>query len=136
MAFNRPFPNLFLCSRLSYVVSFSNHNVYLCETDIFSFRIKAENLSHVTTFELPSSPASSYASQLSYASFCGNGNLLQLIFSDCQMLFWVAHEGIIMTLKSTDMTKLLTGTRKNSLFSATCSTLHTGFPANLLNEVP
>ena len=26
--------------------------------------------------------------------------------------FWVAHEGIIMTLKSTDMTKLLTGTRK------------------------
>ena len=53
-----------------------------------------------------------YASQLSYASFCGIGNLLQLIFSDCQMLFWVAHEGIIMTLKSTDMTKLLTRTRK------------------------
>ena len=45
--------------------------MYLYETDIFSFRIKAENLSHVTTFELPSS----YASQLSYASFCGNGNL-------------------------------------------------------------
>ena len=37
---------------------------------------------------------------------------LQLIFSDCQLLFWVAHEGIIMTLKSTNMTKLLTGTRK------------------------
>ena len=106
MAFNRPYPNLFQCSRLSYVVSFSNYNVYLYETDIFSFRIKPENLSHVTTFELPSS----YASQLSYAS--GNGNLLQLIFSDCQMLFSVAHEGIIMTLKSTDMTKLLTGTRK------------------------
>ena len=132
MAFNRPFPNPFLCSRLSYVVSFSDYNVYLCETDIFSFRIKPENLSRVTTFELPSS----YASQLSYASFCGSGNLSQLIFSDCQMLFWVAHEGIIMTLKSTDMTKLLTGTRKNSLFSATCSTFHTGFPANLLNEVP
>ena len=82
--------------------------MYLCETDTFSFRIKAENLSHVTTFELPSS----CESKLSYASFCGNGNLLQLIFSDCQMLFWVAHEGIIMTLKSTDMTKLLTGTRK------------------------
>ena len=65
-------------------------------------------ISHVTTFELPSS----YSSQLSYASFCGNGNLLQLIFSDCQMLFSVAHEGIIMTLKSTDMTKLLTGRRK------------------------
>ena len=106
MAFNRPFSNLFLCSRLSYVVSFSNYNVYLCETDIFSFRIKAENRSHITTFEL----TSSYASQLSYAFFCGNGN--QLIFSDCQMLFWVAHEGIIMTLKSLDMTKLLTGTRK------------------------
>ena len=108
MAFSRPFQNLFLCSRLSYVVSFSNYNVYLCETDIFSFRIKAENLSHVTTFELPSS----YASQLSYASFCGIGNLLQLIFSDCQMLFWVSHEEIFMTLKSTDMTKLLTGTRE------------------------
>ena len=53
MAFNRPFPNLFLCSRLSYVVSFSNYNMYLCETDTFSFRIKAENLSYVTTFELP-----------------------------------------------------------------------------------
>ena len=55
--------------------------------------------------------------ELSYAFFCGNGShftvdLLQLIFSDCQMLFWVAHEGIIMTLKSTDMTKLLTGTKK------------------------
>ena len=37
---------------------------------------------------------------------------VQLIFSDCQMLFWVTHEEIIMTLKSTDMTKLLTGTRK------------------------
>ena len=65
-------------------------------------------ISHVTTFELPSS----YASRLSYASFCGNGNLLQLIFSDCQMLFSVAHEGVIMTHKSTDMAKLLAGTRK------------------------
>ena len=105
MAFNRPFLNSCVQSyRMLYYVQITT-----CETDIFSFRIKAENLSHVTTFELPSS----YASQLSFASFCGNGNLLQLIFLDCRMLFWLAHEGIlIMILKSTDMTKLLTGTRK------------------------
>ena len=122
MAFNRPFPKLLMCSRLSYVVSFSNYHVYLCETDIFSFRIKAENLSHVTTFELPSS----YASQLSYASFCGNGNLLQLIFSDCQMLFWVAYEGIIMTLKSTDMTNIncLLGQEK---FTVQCNLFHSSY---------
>ena len=43
---------------------------------------------------------------------------LQLIFSDCQMLFWADRQGIIMTLKSTDTTKLLTGTRKIQLFSS------------------
>ena len=62
--------------------------------------------------------------------------ILQLIFSDCQMLFWVAHEGIIMTLKINRYDKIAHWDKKNSLFSATCSTLHTGLPANLLNEVP
>ena len=73
------------------------------------------------------------------------------------MLFWVVHEEImtlestdvtkLLTLKSTDVTKLLTlkltdvtklpyWDKKNLLFSATCSTLHTGLPANLLNQVP
>ena len=57
---------------------------------------------------------------------------LQLIFLDCQMLFWVAHEGIIMTLKSTDVTKLLTEKRKIHCSVQPVPLLI----ANLLNEVP
>ena len=112
MAFNRPFPNLVLCSRLSYVVSLSDYNVCLYETDVFSFRIRCAQ---------SRKPKSSYNFQMTFFIcitivicflLCQWQSFYQLIFSDCQMLFLVAHEGIIMTLKSTDMTKLLTGTRK------------------------
>ena len=72
---------------------------------------EAENLSHVTTMQ--------FSNDLSHMHY--NCHMLpsvtmaifiQLVLSDCQMLFWVAHEEIIMILKSTDMTKFLTGTRK------------------------
>ena len=76
------------------------------ESDLY----EAENLIHVTTMQL-SNDLSHMHHNCHMLPSVAMAIFLQLILSDCQMLFWVAHEEIIMTLKSTDMTKFLTGTR-------------------------
>ena len=87
----------------------------ICMTLIFSALEsdldEAENLIHVTTMQL-SNDLSHMHHNCHMLPSVAMAIFLQLILSDCQMLFWVAHEEIIMTLKSTDMTKFLTGTRK------------------------
>ena len=87
----------------------------ICMTLIFSALesdlYEAENLIHVTTMQL-SDDLSHMHHNCHMLPSVAMAIFLQLILSDCQMLFWVAHEEIIMTLKSTDMTKFLPGTRK------------------------
>ena len=101
------------------------------ESDLY----EAENLIHVTTMQL-SNDLSHMHHNCHMLPSVAMAIFLQLILLDCQMLFWVAHEEIIMTLKSTDIDKIPYWDKKHSLFSATCSALHTGLAANWLNEVP